>query len=118
MNPEVVLGLTGAVAILVVLFELLRRHQLREKYAVLWAFIAFGVVAVALVPGLLRGMADLVGVQVPANLLFFIGSMLLMMISLQHSFELGRLEEKTRTLAEELALLRLEVQDRESDEAP
>lgn len=117
MNAEVVLGLTGAFAILVVLFELLRRHQLREKYAVLWAFVAMGAVAVALIPGLLRSLADLVGVEVPANLLFFVGSMLLMIISLQHSFELGRLEEKTRTLAEEIALLRLEVQERDQDEA-
>ena len=117
MNPEVVLGLTGAFAILYVLFELLRRHQLREKYAVIWAVIAVGAVAVALVPGLLRGMADLVGVEVAANLLFFVGSMLLMLISLQHSFELGRLEEKTRTLAEELALLRLELHERDQDGA-
>ena len=117
MNAEVVLGLTGAFGILVVLFELLRRHQLREKYAVLWAVIAVGVVAVALIPGLLRSMADLVGVEVPANLLFFIGSMLLMMISLQHSFELGRLEEKTRTLAEEVALLRLDLHERDQDGA-
>lgn len=117
MNAEVVLGLTGALAILAALFELLRRHQLREKYAVLWALIAFGAVAVALVPGLLRGMADVVGVEVPANLLFFIGSMLLLMISLQHSFELGRLEEKTRTLAEELALLRLELRQRDEEGA-
>ena len=117
MNAEVVLGLTGATAILVVLFELLRRHQLREKYAVIWGFVAVGAVAVALVPGLLRSMADLVGVEVPANLLFFIGSMLLMMISLQHSFELGRLEEKTRTLAEEVALLRLDLHERDQDGA-
>ena len=41
--------------------------------------------------------------QVPANLLFFLGSLVLLVLTLQHSYELGRLEEKTRTLAEELA---------------
>ena len=50
--------------------------------------------------------------QVPANLLFFVGSLLLLAMSLQHSFELGRLEERTRTLAEEVALLRLALDQR------
>ncbi|MFL6135742.1 MAG: hypothetical protein ACJ72A_23260, partial [Nocardioidaceae bacterium] len=43
-------------------------------------------------------------------LLFFVASMLLLVVSVQHSSELGRLEERTRTLAEEVALLRLELQ--------
>ena len=36
-------------------------------------------------------------------------SMVLMVLTLQHSHELGRLEDKTRTLAEELALVRMEL---------
>lgn len=123
MNPTVVLGLAGAAAILIVLFEMLRRHRLREKYAVIWFLIALGAVAVAIVPAILVALADLVGVEVPSNLLFFIASMLLLLLTLQHSHELGRLEEKTRTLAEELAILRLEVHEqrppvRPSVEAP
>ena len=32
-----------------------------------------------------------------------------MVLTLHHSYELGRLEDKTRTLAEEIALLRMEL---------
>jgi hypothetical protein len=109
MTANYVLGLLGAVITIVTLFEMLRRRHLREKYAVLWIVIAVGTVAVALVPGLLEWVAALVGVAVPANLLFFSASMVLLVVSIQHSYELGRLEERTRTLAEELALLRLEL---------
>ena len=43
--------------------------------------------------------------------------MVIMILTLQHSSELGRLEERTRTLAEEIALLRLEIdQDRDGDD--
>lgn len=109
MNPEVILGTMGSAVILLVLFEMLRRQRLREKYAVLWFFVALASLVVAFVPGLLRGVADLVGVEVPANLLFFAASMTLMVMTLQHSHELSRLEDKTRKLAEEVALLRLEM---------
>jgi hypothetical protein len=60
-------------------------------------------------PGLLYAASDLVGVNVPANLLFFLASTLLMVLTLHHSYEIGRLEDKTRTLAEEVALLRMEI---------
>ncbi|MGA8257893.1 MAG: DUF2304 domain-containing protein, partial [Nocardioides sp.] len=109
MSSTVILGVLGSATVLVALFEMLRRHRLREKYAVLWAFVALGVLALAIFPGLLSGAADLVGVELPVNLLFFVASLVLLMLTLQHSYELGRLEEKTRVLAEEIALLRLQV---------
>jgi hypothetical protein len=106
MTPSI-LGLVVALIVTVVLFEMLRRHRLREKYALVWFFVAVGLIVFTVFPAVLIAAADLLHVQVPANLLFFLGSLLLLAMSLQHSFELGRLEERTRTLAEEVALLRL-----------
>jgi hypothetical protein len=118
MRSTVTLGILGSAVVLIALFELLRRQRLREKYAVIWFFVALGVLAIAVFPGLLSGLADLVGVELPVNLLFFLASLFLLVLTLQHSYELGRLEEKTRTLAEEIGLLRLELdmQRRERDE--
>jgi hypothetical protein len=109
------LGLAMAVAILVTLFEMLRRHRLREKYALIWFLIALAAVVVAVFPGLLGWATDLLGLSLPSNLLFFVASVVLLLLTLQHSYELGRLEERTRTLAEEVGLLRLEIQ-RATDE--
>jgi hypothetical protein len=108
MSANVTLGIIGSLVIMIALFEMLRRHRLREKYALLWFFVALGVLVLAIFPGLLTTVAGLVGVQVPVNLLFFAASLVLLVLTLQHSYELGRLEEKTRVLAEEVALLRLE----------
>lgn len=109
MTANLILGIVGSLVTLVLLFELLRRKHLREKYAILWVVVALGTLVVAAFPQLLFWMSDLVGVEVPANLLFFFASMLLLGISVHHSYELGRLEERTRTLAEEVALLRVQV---------
>ena len=109
MSSTVLLGLIGSIIIIVVLFEMLRRQTLREKYAVLWFLIAVACLAIAVFPPILFGAANVLGVEVPANLLFFGASMVLMMLTLQHSYELGRLEEKTRTLAEDLAIVRMEL---------
>lgn len=110
MTSIVALGLVGALCTLVVIFEMLRRKRLREKYAVIWVLVATGTLLIALAPGLLTQASEVVGVQLPVNLLFFLASMVLLFLSIQYSYEIGRLEDRTRTLAEEIALLRLEVQ--------
>lgn len=102
------LGLIGATVSLVTIFEMLRRRKLREKYAVFWVILAMLIVVIAIFPGVLSSAADVTGVQVPSNLLFFVASLVLLAVNVQLSSEVGRLEDKVRTLAEEIGLLRLE----------
>jgi hypothetical protein len=118
MTSANVLGLAAALIVVVTLFEMLRRHRLREKYALIWFVLAMGSLVLAAVPGLLVALAELLNVQVPSNLVFFIASLLLLAMSLQHSFEIGKLEERTRTLAEEVALLRLRDEATERPPTP
>ena len=110
MSGNYVLGLIGSIITLALLFELLRRRRLREKYAVFWVIVAMVTLVIALFPQTLIAAADVVGVAVPANLLFFGASMLLLGVSIHQSYEMGRLEDRTRTLAEEIGLLRLEIE--------
>lgn len=119
MNGPEVLGVLGAVTILLTLFEMLRRHRLREKYAVIWFVLALGALVTALAPSLLTAVSDALGLQVPSNLVFFVASLVLLGLTLQHSYELGRGEERIRTLAEEVALLQLrldELAERSADD--
>ena len=118
MRANYILGLVGSVFTLTLLFELLRRRRLREKYAVFWVLVALMTLVVALFPETLVSAAGLIGVKVPANLLFFVASMLLLGVSIHHSYELGRLEERTRTLAEEVGLMRLELEQAQEAAAP
>lgn len=117
MSGVSILGIAGSVVILLSLFEMLRRHRLREKYALIWGVVALGAMTVAAFPSLLTMATELIGLQVPSNLLFFVASLVIMVLTLQHSSELGRLEERTRTLAEDVALLQMEV-ERFSDREP
>lgn len=118
MRANFILGLIGSIVTLAVLFEMMRRHRLREKYAVFWALVALFTMLIAVFPGILLWASGVVGVQVASNLLFFVASMVLLVVSIQHSYELGRLEDRTRTLAEEVALLRMELDLSDSDVPP
>jgi hypothetical protein len=115
------LGLGAAILTTVFVVELLRRGILREKFAALWLVVSVGVLLMAAFPRVVQWMADAAGVQVPANLLFFLTAVLLLLVSVQLSYEVSRLEARTRRLAEEVALLREEVRqlnDRPRNEDP
>lgn len=93
------------------LFYLLRTRQIREKYAGVWIALAAAVIIVGIFPSLAFVLSNLVGVRTPVNLIFAIAFVALLAVCIQLSTEVSNLEEETRTLAEEIALLRLDVKD-------
>lgn len=103
------LSVVVSLVVLGVVIELLRRRSLREKYAAVWLAVGIGVLALAVFPDTAGYLADAVGVAVPSNLVFLISGMVLLIVSLHLSGEVGRLEEEMRTGIEELALLRCEL---------
>jgi hypothetical protein len=103
------LGVAGGVLIVVVVVEMVRRRYLRGRYAVVWVGLGAGAAVLALYPDLLGMAARATGVTVPLNLLLFLGSLAMLIMLMQLSSEAGRLQERTRVLAEEVALLKAVV---------
>jgi hypothetical protein len=97
------------VATLVFILRLVRRRQLAGKYAVLWTAVAAALGVLAIWPGLLKSLSEFVGVYYPPALFLLITTGFLFLIVIQFSWELSRNEDRTRTLAEEIALLRAEL---------
>jgi hypothetical protein len=114
--PEPVsLGLSGRAHLVVIgvvvigawfLLRLLRRRQMRGKYTLLWMFVGTTVLVLAAFPGLLDRTARWLRIYDSPNLLFLLAIAFLLLVCVYYSWELTRLEERTRVLAEELAILR------------
>lgn len=99
------MGISAVVFILV----LLRRRQLQGKYALLWTGSALVLGVLGLFPGLLTWMSERVGIYYPPALFLLVASGFLFAVVIQFSWELSRLTERSRRLAEEVALLRAEL---------
>ncbi len=106
-----VLGAIASIIVFVFVFWLMRRGVLREKYAVLWLLFSGFALFFSVVPGALQWVSDALGVETPSNLLFFVTIVLLILVSIQVSYELSRHEARIRRLAEEIALLDRQVKD-------
>lgn len=105
------IGLAAALGLLVLVLELLRRGILRERFAILWLAVGAALVVGAAFPDLLRAVATALGFEIPSNLLFFIAIIFLLLVCVQLTYEVSRLEARTRRLVEDLALLTTQVQD-------
>jgi hypothetical protein len=91
---------------------LMRRRVMKERFTVWWAILSVGVVVFVVFPALLPFVAEHLGFQTPSNFVFFVSSLMLLLMSVQFSVEISRLEEKTRTLAEQLGILRTLTEQR------
>lgn len=118
MSGVHIIALVSALATLTVIVELSRRRQLREKYAVVWLGVGVVMVVFAIAPGLFNRLAHAMGVINPPDLLTVLAALFLLVVCVHMSWELGRMDDKARLLAEEVALLRNDLDELRGDDAP
>ncbi|CAN7418078.1 DUF2304 domain-containing protein [Arthrobacter sp. LjRoot78] len=106
---SVAFSLATSIGMVLAVLLMLRVGKLREKYAVLWLVVGGLTIVLGLFPSMLDFAASVVGVRVPANLLFALSIVLLVGVGLHVSRELTILEDETRILAEEVAILRSSI---------
>ena len=109
-----VFGILAALVTLGVVIEMLRRRKLRERHAIWWLVAGTMALIIGIFPQVLVWAAELVGVSVPANLIFFVSIAILFLVCIQNSSELTELESETRTLAERTALQDIRIRELEN----
>ncbi|MCX6500280.1 MAG: DUF2304 domain-containing protein [Arthrobacter sp.] len=90
---------------------LLRRGHLREKYAILWLFLSLVTMVLSGFPQILLWASQILGVQVPSNLIFAVALLLLVGITLHLGWELSTVEDEARALAEEIGIIHVMIAD-------
>ena len=87
---------------LIVLVNLIRKNKLELKYALSWIFLGAGILIFDLFPGLTSFLASLLGIEVPINMLFFLGFCFSLLIIFSR---------RVTKLTQELALLSKKLED-------
>ncbi|MEA2288534.1 MAG: hypothetical protein QOD55_531 [Solirubrobacteraceae bacterium] len=88
-----------------VIFELLRRKRLMERYAILWLFSSAVLLALAVWRGLLETVAGAIGIYYAPSALFVIAFGFILVLLLHFSLVISRLADQNKVLAQRLGLL-------------
>jgi len=96
----------AAILLLLVVFELIRRRSLRERYALLWLLTGLVTLVLALWRSGLNTIAGWVGVETyPPSVLFAVASLFVLLVLLHYSTVISKLSDQNVILAQRLALL-------------
>lgn len=90
---------------------LIRRRRLSVRESLLWFLSTSAALAVTLFPETLRWFAHRVHVEVPANALFALAFLYVLVNLLAATLTLSKNAEQLRRIAQECALLRAEIDE-------
>ena len=104
-----IVALVATLAIFLLVLDLVRRRRLAERYALLWMLAGVALLALAIWTDGLGVLADLMGIQEPANAIFILAFGVVSVLLLHFSVAITRLSEETKILAQESARLEHEL---------
>ena len=105
------LAILGSAILVGIVFELLRRRRLIERYALIWLGSSLVLLGLAVWTGLLDRIADVMGIAYPPNALFMIAFGFVLLLLLHFSLAISRLSNETKVLAQVVAKLDRELRE-------
>ena len=96
--------------ICLLIFELVRRKRLMERYAILWLVAGVTVLVLALWQGLLTTLSHAAGIYYPPSALFAVAFLFVLVMLVHFSMAVSRLSDQNKVLAQRLALLQQQLE--------
>lgn len=91
---------------------MLKKNAVELKYTLIWIIGGIVVLIFTIFQNVLIYLTGLVGIEIPANFVFFLGLIYILTILLGQTFSISQYAEKTRSLAQKIALLEKQMKDK------
>jgi hypothetical protein len=101
-----------AAVICVLIFELVRRKRLMERYAILWLVAGVTVLMLSLWQDLLTRLSRAAGISYTPSALFAIAFLFVLVMLVHFSMTISRLSDQNTVLAQRLALLQQRLEQK------
>ena len=100
-----------ALAVVLYLLAQLRARRIRERYVWLWLILLLGLVILAVFPDVTTWVARFFGFQLASNLVLTAAAVVTFLVRVRLSTALSSLQMSVRTLTEEIAFLKCELDE-------
>ena len=99
-------GIIMSALFTIAVIDFIRRNRLKERYALLWLAAGVAMVVLSAWSELLKMVTSLLGFGLPSNGLFTVVLFFLILIVFHFSIAVSTESERTKRLAQEIALLK------------
>jgi hypothetical protein len=112
-----IVSILVSLGLFLIIFELVRRRRLLERYALLWLFTAVVLLILSVWGDLLDRVSRAMGIGYGPSTLFAVALGFVVLLLLHFSIVISRLGEQNKVLAQRLALLQRRLEQVEDSSA-
>ena len=112
-----IVSIGATLALFLLVFELVRRRRLMERYALLWMFSTAILLALAVWKPLLDRVAVAIGIFYAPSALFAVALGFILVMLLHFSLVISRLADQSKVLAQRIGLLQERIDVLEGERA-
>lgn len=110
MNTRLqIIMIAASLIFLFYIVMMLRNRKIELKYTLTWIFAGLCLIVVAVFPGLLRLISNLLNIVEPVNTLFLFIIFFLLLILFTLTIAISRNAIRVKTLTQEIGMLKMEL---------
>ena len=109
-----IVAIVATAGLFLVVFELVRRRRLMERYALLWLFSTVVLLGLAVWKSLLEEVAQTIGIFYAPSALFVIAFGFILVLLLHFSLVISRLADQNKVLAQRIGLMQQRLDELEA----
>jgi hypothetical protein len=109
-----VVAIVATAGLFFIVFELVRRRRLMERYALLWLFSTVVLLGLAVWKQLLEEVASAIGIFYAPSALFVIAFGFILVLLLHFSLVISRLADQNKVLAQRMGMMQQRVDELEA----
>ena len=106
-----IVAILGSIGLFALVFELVRRRRLMERYALVWLLSATTLLLLSVWRNLLEVFSDAVGVAYAPSALFLVALGFILILLLHYSLVISALHDQTKVLAQRVGMLQQQVDE-------
>ncbi|MDM8235023.1 DUF2304 domain-containing protein [[Ruminococcus] torques] len=108
--------LVVAIVFVVLVIKVINRKKLRLQYSLVWLLISAGIVLFALLPDIVIGLSEVMGVEVPSNFLYMIALIVLLIITFYLTMIVSKQSEEIKRLIQMTSIEKYLSEERKNSE--
>lgn len=103
INIQLIIGIVGILCVLGIC-NMVRKNKLDLRYGLIWIIVGIIIVILDFSPKLLSALTKFMGIELPINMLFFLGFCFSLIIMFSMTKTISDLVHKVKRLTQEIAI--------------
>lgn len=115
LNIQLIIGILAIFCVLGIC-NMVRKNKLDLRYGLIWILVGICIIILDFSPKLLAALTEFMGIELPINMLFFLGFCFSLIIMFGLTKTISDLVHKVKRLTQEMAIMEKRIEELTDEE--